>query len=118
MLRRFSSQNLTVVFFTAYGHSTAVGFPASLLAKFDIWLTKPGIYCFEVGTREANGQGTYRLEVESHGYNHNYDVPADTSTKKTITTPVTRTLDGGLLGDHEGLEPDEGLVSGFLLTVA
>ena len=37
-------------FFTAYRHSTAVGFPASLLAKFDIWLTKPGIYCFEVGT--------------------------------------------------------------------
>ena len=93
-------------FFTAYRHSTAVGFPASLLAKFDIWLTKPGIYCFEVGTR-ANEPGTYNLEVESHGYNHNYDVPADTSTKKTIATPVTRILDGGFLGDHGGSEPDE-----------
>ena len=94
-------------FFTAYRHSTAVGIPTSLLAEFNIWLTKPGIYCFEVGTREANGQGTYRLEVESHGYNHNYDVPADTNTEKTFATPVTRYTSYGFLGDHGGSEPDE-----------
>ena len=94
-------------FFTAYRYSTAVGIPTSLLAEFNIWLTKPGIYCFEVGTREANGQGTYRLEVESHGYNHNYDVPADTNTEKTFATPVTRYTSYGFLGDHGGSEPDE-----------
>ena len=94
-------------FFTAYRHSTAVGIPTALLAEFNIWLTKPGIYCFEVGTREADEQGTYSLEVELHGYDHNYDVPADTNTKKTFATPVTHHMIHGFLGDHGGSEPDE-----------
>ena len=94
-------------FLTAREHSTAVSLSDYQLAEFEVWLTKPGTYCFEVGTREADGQGVYSLEVESHGYNHEYDVPADTTTEKTFATPVTHHTSYGFLGDHGGSEPDE-----------
>ena len=94
-------------FLTAREHSTAVSLPEWQLAEFNVWLTKPGIYCFEVGTREPDGQGRYSLRVESHGYGHGYDAPANTTTRKTLATPVTHYTSYGFLGDHGRSEPDE-----------
>ena len=94
-------------FLTAREHSTAVSLPDWQLAEFNVWLTKPGTYCFEVGTREPDGQGRYSLRVESHGYDHGYDAPANTTTRKTLATPVTHYTSYGFLGDHGRSEPDE-----------
>ena len=96
-------------FMTARRHSTAVGHSHSVLAEFSVTPYTPGIYCFEVGTRD-NEPGTYVVEVsvdESAPNGYHSDVAADTSTRGRIHSPVTSYKQRGYLGDHRGSGHDE-----------
>ena len=90
--------------------------------------TEPGPFQIEVGSNDG-GTGKYQIKVRVNniciirdgkvaytwdggpgGYPLKFDLPADTSTRKSlITAPDYHNYGtrGGILGDHGGAEPDE-----------